>query len=65
MKLKGCVAALFMLITLGAVANDRTPVILPAHHQASFNSHSSIADTAETPDEHIREKQHDTAIHAG
>lgn len=65
MKLNVCVAALFMLITLGAMANDRIPALLPAFHQTGFSSHSGIADSAETPDEHVREKEHVQALHAG
>ncbi|MCE0491938.1 hypothetical protein LU196_18045 [Pantoea sp. Mb-10] len=52
------IALFFLFITFGSMAKAHIPDTLPAGHRVGFNTHSGLADTAETPDEHIREEDH-------
>lgn len=51
-------AVLFIFITLGAAAKTFMPLKPAADSAGGFHRHSGIADTAETPDEHVREEVH-------
>ncbi|MBU9826952.1 hypothetical protein [Rahnella perminowiae] len=60
MKPRLSFAVLFIFITFGAMAKDMTLIKSAPVHRGGFNSHNGFADTAETPDEHIREDHHRT-----
>ncbi|TKI05043.1 hypothetical protein [Martelella alba] len=57
MSNKSPLALLFLFITFGSLAKDISHLKVLSYHRGGFNSHNAFADTAETPDEHIREKQ--------
>lgn len=50
-------ATLCMFVTFIAMARDIPHVKPLPWHRIGYTGHSGIADTAETPDEHIREEQ--------
>ncbi|MDZ7279976.1 hypothetical protein [Pantoea eucrina] len=52
------IALFFLFMTFGSLAKAHVPDTLSVGHRVGFNSHSGVADTAETPDEHIREEDH-------
>ena len=53
------VAWLFLIISFGATAQSLTHSRADPAHYAGLKTHSSIADTPESPHEHVRERQHD------
>ncbi|CAM3691553.1 hypothetical protein BS639_12480 [Rouxiella silvae] len=60
MKPRLSIAVIFLFITFGAMAKDIMHLKSMPTHRGGFNSHNSFADTAETPDENIREDHHKT-----
>jgi hypothetical protein len=60
MKSRLSFAVLCIFITFGAMAKDRIHLTSASAHRGGFNSQSRFADTAEKPDEHLREDHHRT-----
>ncbi|KAB7895813.1 hypothetical protein GA565_07310 [Rouxiella sp. S1S-2] len=60
MKPRLSFAVLFIFITFGAMAKERIHLKSALAHPGGFHSHNRFADTAETPDENIREDHHKT-----
>ncbi|MBW1212577.1 hypothetical protein ACQV2E_07095 [Pantoea allii] len=59
MKKPLAVAWLFLMISFGATAQGLVHTRIDRVHVAGLKTHSSIADTPESPDEHVRERQHE------
>lgn len=53
------VAWFFLIVSFGATAQSLMHRRVDPTHVAGLKTYSSIADTPETPDEHVRERQHE------
>ncbi len=61
---KSVAAWFFLLLSLGACAQlPAGEVNLPTQHERHLKGGSSVADVAETPDEHVKERTEDVGHH--